>query len=191
MILGETVANWQKVPDSYYSVRSTVYSSVMLYNSVCCPTKDRISLAVTKHCLAWNFQHGMFVCLSIRLLRTSLEFKTRVERTIWSNKYIFFELSAFPTNMIIVHTFFPKISLNYSATLPSSSPNRKNWHNAEPITPCEGGWSDHLPQWQLTDPLILSQDTHSLFNMSSSPTGCCAVQWAMWKGGGPYLPWQA
>ena len=21
-------------------------------------------------------------------------------------------------------------------------------------------------------------------NMSSSPTGCCAVQWAMWKGGG-------
>ena len=27
-----------------------------------------------------------------------------------------------------------------------------------------------------------------LANMSSSPTGCCAVQWAMWKGGGPYLP---
>ena len=23
-----------------------------------------------------------------------------------------------------------------------------------------------------------------LANMSSSPTGCCAVQWAMWKGGG-------
>ena len=23
-----------------------------------------------------------------------------------------------------------------------------------------------------------------LINMSSSPTGCCAVQWAMWKGGG-------
>ena len=22
------------------------------------------------------------------------------------------------------------------------------------------------------------------YNMSSSPTGCCAVQWAMWKGGG-------
>ena len=23
-------------------------------------------------------------------------------------------------------------------------------------------------------------------DMSSLPTGCCAVQWAMWKGGGPY-----
>ena len=22
------------------------------------------------------------------------------------------------------------------------------------------------------------------YNMSSSPSGCCAVQWAMWKGGG-------
>ena len=29
------------------------------------------------------------------------------------------------------------------------------------------------------------------YNMSSLPTGCCAVQWAMLKGGGPYLPWQA
>ena len=24
--------------------------------------------------------------------------------------------------------------------------------------------------------------------MSSSPTGCCAAQWAIWKGGGGALP---
>ena len=28
-------------------------------------------------------------------------------------------------------------------------------------------------------------------NMSSLPTGCCVVQWDMWKVGGAYLPFQA
>ena len=32
--------------------------------------------------------------------------------------------------------------------------------------------------------LILEISTRHQVNMSSSPTGCCAVQWAMWKGGG-------
>ena len=31
---------------------------------------------------------------------------------------------------------------------------------------------------------VLSLDNLSVPNMSSLPTGCCAVQWAMWKGGG-------
>ena len=32
--------------------------------------------------------------------------------------------------------------------------------------------------------LVQSKDWEQKGNMSSSPTGCCAVQWAMWKGGG-------
>ena len=33
-------------------------------------------------------------------------------------------------------------------------------------------------------PLPLLAEGVGQVNMSSSPTGCCAVQWAMWKGGG-------
>ena len=36
----------------------------------------------------------------------------------------------------------------------------------------------------LTVRLFVEIVSSDCINMSSSPTGCCAVQWAMWKGGG-------